>query len=64
MNQKDEAKPKLPDGARVLEVGQVIQDGDLHWNTTVKHWVAVTPQGEEKVGPEQAGFYARKNGEA
>ena len=58
-----ETKPKLPDGARALEVGEVIQDGDLHWNSTVKHWVAVTPQGEEKVEAEHHGFYARKNGD-
>jgi hypothetical protein len=58
-----ETKPKLPNGARLLEVGEVIQDGDLHWNSTVKHWVAVTPQGEEKVEAEQHGFYCRKNGD-
>ncbi len=54
MNQADEVKPTPPDGARLLEVDEVIQDGDLHW-------VAVTPQGEEKV--EQYGFYCRKNGD-
>ena len=55
-----ETKPNPPDGASILEVGQIIQDGDLHWNTTVKHWVAVTPQGEEKVEAGQYGFYCRK----
>jgi hypothetical protein len=40
-----------------------IQDGDLHWNPTAKHWVAVTPQGEEKVEPGQHGFYCRKKGD-
>jgi hypothetical protein len=39
----------------------MIEDGDLHWNATVKHWVAVTPQGEERVEPGQDGFYYRKN---
>jgi hypothetical protein len=63
MNQTGEERPKLPEGARLLEVGEVIQDGDLHWNPTVKHWVAVTPQGEEKVEPGQHGFYCRKNGD-
>jgi hypothetical protein len=31
MNLADEVKPTLPDGARLLEVGEIIQDGDLHW---------------------------------
>ena len=61
MNQVDEAKPTPPGGARILEVGEIIQDGDLHWQPTLKHWVAVTPQGEEKV--EQYGLYCRKNGD-
>jgi len=61
MNATNETKPAPPDDARPLEVGEVIQDGDLHWNTTVKHWVAVTPQGEERVEPGQEGFYYRKN---
>jgi len=61
MNQTSEAKPKVPKGAVILEVGQIIQDGDLHWNPTVKHWLAVSPQGEEKVEPEQHGFYARRS---
>jgi hypothetical protein len=34
-----------------LEVGEIINDGELHWNATVKHWVAVAPQGEERVAP-------------
>jgi hypothetical protein len=63
MNQTGEAKPKVPEGARLLAVGEIIQDGDLHWNPTVKHWVAVTPQGEEKVESGQHGFYCRKNGD-
>jgi hypothetical protein len=63
MNAIDETKPAPPDDARLLEVGAVIQDGDLHWNATVKHWVAVTPQGEERVEPDQAGFYYRKSGD-
>jgi len=46
-----------------LEVGEIINDGDLHWNPTVKHWVAVT-QGEEKVEIGQRGFYCRKNGDS
>jgi len=29
----------------------------------MKHWVAVTPQGEEKVEPGQHGFYCRKSGD-
>jgi hypothetical protein len=61
MSETDEKKPTLPKDSRLLEVGEVIQDGDLHWNATVKHWVAVTPQGEEQVGPGEHGFYCRKN---
>jgi len=44
-------------------VGEIIEDGDLHWNPKMKHWVAVTPQGEEKVEPGQHGFYCRKSGD-
>src|SRR5205823_13593097 len=58
MNQADEMKPTPPDGARLLNVGELIQDGDLHWQPALKHWVAVTPQGEEKV--EQYGFTVAK----
>jgi hypothetical protein len=61
MSETMETKPKLPDDARLLEVGEMINDGDLHWNATVKHWVAVTPQGEEKVAPGQHSLYCRKN---
>jgi len=64
MSEAIETKPKLPHGARLLEVGEIINDGDLHWNPTVQHWVAVTPQGEEKVEAEQHGFYCRKNGDS
>ena len=63
MSATDEKKPAPPHDARLLEVGEMIQDGDLHWNATVKHWVAVTPQGEERVEPGQNGFYYRKNGD-
>jgi hypothetical protein len=45
-----------------LEVGEIINDGELRWNATVKHWVAVAPQGEERVAPGQHGLYSRKNG--
>ena len=61
MNQTQETKPTPPKDARILEVGEIIQDGDLHWNPTVKHWVAVTPQGEERVQEDQHGCYGRKN---
>jgi len=61
MNLAGGVKPTPPDGARILEVGELIQDGDLHWQPALKHWVAVTPQGEEKV--EQYGLYCRKNGD-
>ena len=61
MNATNQAKPSPPKDARPLEIGDVIQDGDLHWNATVKHWVAVTPQGEERVQPGQDGFYYRRN---
>ena len=61
MNTTDKIKPTPPDNAQRLEVGEIIQDGDLHWNATVKHWVAVTPQGEERVEPGQEGFYYRKD---
>jgi hypothetical protein len=63
MSTADEKRPNPPDKARLLEVGEIINDGDLHWNTTVKHWVSVSPQGEEKVEPGQQGFYCRKNDE-
>jgi len=63
MSATDEKKPAPPRDARLLEVGEIIQDGDLHWNATVKHWVAVTPQGEERVEAGQNGFYYRKNGD-
>lgn len=63
MSTADETEPTTPDDARLLEVGEIIQDGDLHWNPTMKHWVAVTPQGEEKVEPGQHGFYCRKSGD-
>lgn len=61
MSAKDEIIPKPPKEARRLEIGDVIHDGDLHWNATVNRWVAVTPQGEERVQPGQDGFYYRKN---
>jgi hypothetical protein len=61
MSATDETKPTPPDNARPLKVGEMIEDGDLHWNATVKHWVAVTPQGEERVEPGKDGFYYRKN---
>lgn len=61
MTDADQKKPELPAGARLLNVGDIIQDGDLHWQPAVKHWVAVTPQGEEKVEPGQYGFYCRKD---
>lgn len=57
----NDAAPSPPSDARVLEVGEVINDGDLHWNATVKHWVAVTPQGDERVSQDQRGYYYRKN---
>jgi len=60
MSEAIETKPKLPPGARLLAAGETINDGDLHWNATVKHWVAVTPQGDEKVQAEKYGFYCRK----
>ena len=61
MSATDQTKPAPPKDARRLEVGDVIEDGDLHWLATVKRWVAVTPQGEERVEPSQSGFYYRKN---
>ena len=59
MNQAEEVKPTPPKDARLLETGEVIQDGDLHWQPTLKRWVAVTPQGEEKVEAGQHGLYCR-----
>lgn len=61
MSETGETKPTPPAGAQLLEVGEEIQDGDLHWNPTVKHWVAVTPQGEERVEAGQYGYYCRKS---
>jgi len=63
MGTADETKPTTPGDARLLEVGEIIEDGDLHWNPKMKHWVAVTPQGEEKVEPGQHGFYCCKSGD-
>jgi hypothetical protein len=63
MSVRDDAKPAPPDDARPLEEGEVIHDGDLHWNAVVKHWVAVTPQGDERVEPGKGGLYYRKNGD-
>ena len=60
MSEIIETKPKLPDDARMLEVGEIINDGDLRWNATVKDWVA-TPQGEEKVASERHGIYCCKD---
>jgi hypothetical protein len=61
MTETEETKPTPPHGARLLEIGETIQDGDLHWNSTEKHWLAVTPQGEEKVEPGQHGLYCRQS---
>ena len=63
MSQAEQTIAPPPAGARVLEEGEIINDGDLHWNAAVKHWVAVTPQGEERVAPGQRGLYCRKNGD-
>jgi len=63
MNQVDEMKPAAPDGARLLGVGEVIRDGDLHWQPAPKHWVAVSPQGEEKVEAAHYGLYCPKTGD-
>ena len=60
MSEPGETKPTPPNGARLLEVGEPIQDGDLHWNSPEDGWLAVTPQGEEKVEPGQRGFYCRQ----
>ena len=61
--QTSEVRPKPPQGARVLEAGEIIQDGDLHWNEAVKRWVVITPQGEERVEAGQHGYYCRKSDE-
>ena len=61
MSEAIKTKPSLPDDARLLDVGEKVNDGDLHWNATVKHWVAVTPQDEERIAPGQNGLYCRKN---
>ena len=63
MTNEVETKPDLPKDAQLLRAGETIEDGDLHWQPAVKHWVAVTPQGEEKVTPDQEGFYCRKRDE-
>jgi len=54
MSEAEQTIAPPPAGARVLEEGEMINDGDLHWNAEVKHW-------EEKVAPGQRGFYCRKN---
>jgi hypothetical protein len=62
MNQADEMKPTPPHGARLLNVGEVIQDGDLHWQPALKQLgCSDATRSEEKV--EQYGFYCRKNGD-
>jgi hypothetical protein len=61
MTEAGETKPTPPNGVRLLKVGETIQDGDLHWNSTERRWLAVTPQGEEKVEPGQHGFYCRQS---
>jgi len=63
MSEAEETIAPPPGGARVLEEGEIINDGDLHWNAKVKHWVAVTPQGEERVTAGQRGLYCRKDGD-
>lgn len=63
MSTSNETRPAPPKDAQRLEAGEIIEDGDLHWNTTVKRWVAVTPQGEERVDPAHVGFYYRRNAE-
>lgn len=63
MSETETTTAPLPAGARVLEEGEIINDGDLHWNAEVKHWVAVTPQGEERVTAGQRGLYCRKEGD-
>lgn len=60
MTNVDVKRPEPPKGARLLNVGDVIEDGDLHWQPAVGRWVAVTPQGEERVGPDEQGFYCRR----
>ena len=37
MGTADETKPTTPGDARLLEVGEIIEDGDLHWNPKMKH---------------------------
>jgi hypothetical protein len=61
MTQVDEGKPTPPEGACLLDVGEIIQDGDLHWQPALKRWVAGTPQSGEKV--DLYGFYRSKNGD-
>ena len=63
MSNEHENKPEVPSGARVLEVGETINDGDLHWQPSVSKWMSVTPQGDEKVEASQHGFYCRKDGD-
>jgi hypothetical protein len=60
MSEVIKTKPSLPDDARLLDVGEKVNDGDLRWNATVKHCVAVTPQDEERIAPGQNGLYCRK----
>ncbi|MBA2435533.1 MAG: hypothetical protein H0V54_10735 [Chthoniobacterales bacterium] len=61
MSATDDGPTAPPDNAKRLAVGDTIEDGNLHGNATVKRWVAVTPQGEERVEPGQGRFYYRKN---
>ena len=61
MSDDNGKRPEAPPaGARLLKAGETINDGDLHWQPAVRKWVAVTPQGDEKVEAGQDGYYCRK----
>ena len=60
MSEAIKNKPSLPDDARLLDVGEKVTDGDLHWNATIKHWVAVTPQDEERIALQNGLYYRKK----
>jgi hypothetical protein len=56
MSEAIETKPRMPDNARLLEVGEIINDGDLHWNATVKHWVRSRRKANKELRPGKAAF--------
>jgi hypothetical protein len=58
MNNRRE-KPKIPEGRCKLEVGEMIQPGDLKWDINKKKWVEIAGAINKPVLQSQDGFYCR-----